>query len=291
VNGYTTGYSGEYKNDSGFVRPQIWADVGFDINPNLGVGLAYGIDFNVYNEGAKTEWSNETNVTANSATAYTASVTETTTTYENTDITNKITPSVWWNTNIGERLKLGVSGKVAVNIRTASETPKYESTVTSVSQGKSGGVVTSSTSYVSDRYSGNSSNDPTETTDWSLTPTATVGLQWQIIPNRLALNAGLSLDVFKFVGEKTITKPKDITTHTEYDPAGNITNVSSSGTASYTDREVVKNTFNFFGNATIPLGLTVNVTDKFTLDALTAFNVSTGGNLTNITSLLFTVKF
>jgi YD repeat-containing protein len=116
-------------------------------------------------------------------------------------------------------------------------------------------------------------------------------LQWQIIPNRLALNAGLSLDVFKFAGYKQVTKPRDITTTTTYDPAGNVQSVTSTSTASYTDQEVVTNVFNFFSNATIPLGLTVNVTDKFTLDALTAFNVSAGVNLTNITSLLFTVKF
>jgi hypothetical protein len=142
---------------------------------------------------------------------------------------------------------------------------------------------------VSQTVSG-STNNPTETTNLDIIPQVNLGLQWQIIPNRLAFNAGLKLNVLDFSRYETIYKPAGIETTTTYDAVGNVTNITSSNTSSYTDIQYVSSELKLFSGASLPIGLTVNVTDNFTLDALTQFNIS-GGDLTNISSLLFTVTF
>jgi hypothetical protein len=294
VNGYTTGgNSGEYERDYGYIRPNINLDVGVDFSPTFGVGLAYGIGFNVYNGDGQTQTSKYTYVSQDNATTHNASYTETKNVIERTDITNTITPSVSWSKDIGDRLKLGFGGKAAVSIRTRSTSPTFESTSTSQYQQKSGDVVTYDQSFVSQRVSGSTAN-PTETTNLDIIPQVNLGIQWQIIPNRFALNAGLGLNVFEFSRNQTITKPAGIQTRTDYNAAGGVTGVYQTGgsLSSYTDQENVTSTFYILQSASPSVGLVFSVTDKFTLDALTQFNISgAGGDLTNITSLLFTVKF
>jgi hypothetical protein len=209
----------EGKNTS-FVRPNILVGATLGGLPwGLGVGLEYGINFDIYTSSydlyggsesvaGTVSWGATNNLSfSNTTPTETTSITKGGVTItEKTQLQQIITPSLTYSTDLGDRVKFGLKFNLPFGINSKTSEGEYTKTWSTTVTAKTGGDTTvTETSGVS--YS--DTNLESETSVFTVSPALSIGTQVTAIPNKLTFNLGLTNKI-AYSSEKTLTKPKGI---------------------------------------------------------------------------------
>jgi hypothetical protein len=316
-----------YYNDSGYFAPDITvgADVDFAAKETsqFGVGVEYGVSFNVYNKSYDTADGSDKvagTVTVNNYTRKTVNDTETRDSesswvraIERSKIAHTISPSFWYANDLSDRVSLGFGGGLDFSI--GSESAHTKTTYTEIgtstphdgSYGSKWTYVETREGYIDTTTTANSRPATEEISTFGVESNLNAGVSWKAIPDRFTLNAGIKVTLPKYERTTTLTKDQNLTIEkTDWEREDgtkssetNIVTPSGSGTISATETEQVDRTWARL-NAAFAIGGNFIFTPNFGVDLyftnsggnLNSSNASTALNLTNPAfSMIFSLKF
>ncbi|GHV93560.1 hypothetical protein AGMMS50268_40630 [Spirochaetia bacterium] len=299
-NGAVTSKKSGYANN--FVRPSI--TVGADIalqGKNGGTwtpGIAYNIFFDVYSNDYDAYGSSGTvkgtvNYTASdtisgneSTHVVTVSPISTVVTdtakirvVEKSAVYNVITPGISYSDNFGDRVKFGFKAQVPVHFGSRTESSYSETTA------KTDTKYTSGTSTHQTQVTRQNQQE-TVTSQFRISPKIDVGTSYQVIPGKLALNAGVS-GTFGYRSTEARQTPNGYYVQTTYttDENGNVTTNNKTVNVDSTVNDQVTKVYAWDAfTPTFGAGLTINFTETFALD--TSFQTGATVNLGSVQLLL-----
>jgi hypothetical protein len=262
-------------------------------------GLSYGVGFDIYSNDLSGYGSSGSVKGGNSFNS-TRFISQTANTRTETDavnasveelsaLRNTIIPSFKITNEIGDRLRLGFKTLVKIGINTSTNNAYgqdfYSTTVTSLI----GDLSAENYQSVTDVITGSKTKESV----LSVNPIFSAGAQYQLIPDRFTLNAGIAATfTFTRTTERVSPQGYDYSITYERDGYGNVIqpNVYSAVPKNQTDSLTVTQVFDDL-TAFLGGGFTFFFTPKFTVD--TAFSAGYAGrwdlNLANV-NILFTLK-
>lgn len=265
------------------------------------IGLTYEFDMPLYGDGTKVSTVQTDNTIGTADTTKTvANSVKTTATFE---MTNTVTPAVYYTKDFGDQFSIGCNASAAVKIYNKKATPTT--------------VKTTTTTY--DKYSQDPADDyvqtivettpddTSETTTLSVTPKINLGFIYKLVPNKLSLNGGYAIAAPIYT-TSTVSKTRTAaysktTTTVSNGVTTNTTTATGSGVDAEdprTETQTVTTTVSQL-SGTLYFGPTFNFTDNFALDAVAS--LGTGGTASIIDlwgsngilsasySLMFTLKY
>lgn len=213
---------------------------------------------------------------------------------EKSAVSNNIDLSAKYTFNPTDRLSLGYDGNLGFEIdNTTSSKTTYDYKKTVITSKKQD-PAESSTETIDKVTPGNT----VETAKFSISPSANVAMQYQIVPQKLAFNAGVSANLPQFENTKTTTtiSEPEVTRTKKVDGNGKVETdtITHKITDLRTESQEVKTTW---GTVSLNLntGFTWNLTDKAAFDV--SYQMSNGLNpaifdlLTDQLNLQFTIKY
>jgi hypothetical protein len=279
VGAKTTNISG-YRNNS--VIPAFTVGADLDLSDNLGVGLEYCIGFGVY--------SNDYDVAGQSGTvkgsvSYYNSKQEATkgpAAFEYTDtadlsfdekfsVGHEILPSVWYANAVGD-LEFGFSFELPFHIGTFSSKERNETTEIT-KKGPHNGDPADRTTYT--KVTKNTGDTVDEST-FEMKPKFTAGITYPLVRDRLAVNAGVGVNIPALYYKTTTTKPGGFETTTEktVNGKGEVTSPYSVTVTRSSQTDEVESTTRWSGlSAELSAGFTFSFNRNFSVDLLAATTV------------------
>jgi hypothetical protein len=279
----------EYTANHLVLNPKFVIGADLDFAPGTGPSLAVQGGFNLHpgDFGA-----------TNKATALT-SPTQTTITETKTDTYSEwsqskfvIQPAYRYALPLGDRVELGLKGGLDFAIRNTHQKPDNSTTTTARFEypNPAGNYTQTQTEY-NVPPAGSTLNEQ-EVSEWVITPTAAVGIQFAAIPSRLTLNAGVNLSLPGFTSTETKNTPLQSKTviKTEGPNGFRSEYVSDTGGPAGASTSSINNAWTAFGWS-FGAGFGFIFNETFGADVVFASNPGAAMNFT-VTDLavLFTVR-
>jgi len=262
----TTDIVTDNKYNFNYVRPDFKVGAELDFNPSMAVELHYAIGFNVYGDDYGTTSTVTDKSRPSPSFATTDKTTETKSGYKyNSDIGHYIKPAFKYTKSLGDKFTLKSKVLLGFGISSYDANYNYKKTVTTRYNDPIGGSYTETGTT-----DGSTSNYANETwSQFTLTPAIALGAQYNAIPNRLVLNAGIKVTPFSFITSTTKTSPGESVTRTtrQYDD-GRYYKPTITYTPATTGWEDATTVSSQFDSASVGFGVgfTFNFTPGFALD-------------------------
>ncbi|GHV45040.1 hypothetical protein AGMMS49546_30010 [Spirochaetia bacterium] len=296
-NGTVTSTKTGYVNN--FVRPSITVGADFALEGKNGgtwtPGIAYNIYFDVYSNDYDAYGSSGTvkglvdygpsgtiHVVAVSPTSTVVTDTANITVTEKSGVYHVVQPAISYSDNFGDRVKFGFKAQVPVYFGSKTESSYGETTV------KADTKYTNGNSSYSTSVTKNNQAE-TVTSQFRISPKIDVGTSYQVIPGKLALNAGVS-GTFGYRSTEARQTPNGYQVQTTYttNQDGNVTANTKTVTSVNGANDTLTKVYAWDAfTPTFGAGLTINFTETFALD--TSFQTGTNVNL-GMVQLLLSLK-
>jgi hypothetical protein len=227
VNGVTkneetkfSGYKGNY------VNPFFTLGAKVDFSDNFGIDIGYGIGFDVYSNdydvagqsgtiNGTVAYSNSSQAADNGTATFTNTDTAELTFTEKSAIRHHIAPSLWYANAAGD-LEFGLYFELPFDIGTASSIGRYEKTVVTHSGDKNGDPVNRTTQTVVTKQD----TATTDTSIFEMWPLFQAGITYPLVRDKLAVNAGVALNLPTLTYWTSTTKPGGFQTTTSREVNG-----------------------------------------------------------------------
>ncbi|MDR1587802.1 MAG: hypothetical protein LBS57_10130 [Treponema sp.] len=272
----TTNISG---NKDNYVNPFFSLGADLDFSDNFGIGLEYGIGFDVYSNDydvagqsgtvkGTVDYGSSSQAVTRGPAAFSYVDTADLSFTEKSAIRHAILPSLWYANAAGD-LEFGLYFELPFGIETSSDKSWSKKTVVTYS----GAYLGDPTSRTTSTEVTTSPGDTVDTSVFVMAPFFSAGATYPLIRDRLFVNAGVGVSLPTLLYETTATKPGGFEKKTSktVNDKGEVT-APETVTITPDDQtdEVTSETFWAGLSAEISAGFTFNFNQNFSVDLLAA---------------------